>query len=178
VGSPITATPSSGMMSAFTVSSALSLGGLHISSPLLDPNLFVPAGSVSPSRTTSPEFFSCPASPNFQGTAPLGTEQVPELSASVPVVDATAQALDLSDLDVLAIPILSFSEDIDGGKGVEEQEEENNEVEEDGGREKEESEEETEEEEWAFFQDLLAEYNQLLVWANCSVMQPKMNSIL
>lgn len=157
VGSPITATPSSGMMSAFTVSSALSLGGLHISSPLLDPSLFMPTGSVSPSRTTSPEYFSCPASPNFQVTVPLEPDTVPERGVSVPLAPATTQIFDLSDLDVLAIPILSFSAGVGCEKGVEEQEEEKNDTEEDGEERKGESEEESEEEEWAFFQDLLAD---------------------
>jgi hypothetical protein len=142
-------------MSALTASPALSLGGLHISSPLLDPNLFISAGSVSPSRTTTPEYFSCPSSPNFQVTIPLEPEQIPERGTSVPLVSATTQTLDLSDLDDLAIPTLSFSEHVCGQKGVEEQEGGKNEG---GGKEKEASEEESEEEEWAFFQDLLAEY--------------------
>lgn len=40
------------------ISPALSLGGLHISSPLLDPNLVIPVVSMSPLRTMRPEYLS------------------------------------------------------------------------------------------------------------------------
>ena len=87
-------------------------------------------------------------------TVPLDTEKIPELCVSIPVGPATTQTPDLSDLDVLSIPIMTFSE-VNGvencaeeqGDGKNEGTEDEEKIEEGEGGE---SEEETEEADWAF----------------------------
>jgi len=95
---------------------------LQISSPHLDPmTLHVPpspiAGPFSPSGTTTPEYFSTPASPIIPSTEPLAINRSPAPRSPVPIPPPRHPAHTLASSNFGVIPLQSpniLEEVIDG----------------------------------------------------------------